>query len=157
MSTTDVMLVITIMLLLSMTAMNIHRSRLIDQVNENPCDGFSGPFSAIENRETFIGGYDQIDPLEEMTNHPKSRGTVPQSTQPQHTANLWKSSYSQAEADDSGMRNTSFSSDLLTPYRNEYKLRSANPESIEVRAPHAGDTIWEPSQDNTIEACCNRY
>lgn len=154
MATTDVLLIITIMLLVCVTVVNVRKSCGADVRARRLCDQFKNPYGYPE--DSFIDGvHDKPDALEEMTNHPAKRGLVPRIKQPQHTENMWKSAYSQAEADDRGVRNTTFSSDLLTPYRNEYKLRSVNPKHIEVRHPNADDTVWEPFKAGPIEGCSN--
>ena len=141
MATTDALLLIAIMLLISMTVITITRPRAYTP----PCDAFGNRLlSGITKREMFLGGsHDQPDSLEEITLEPMSRGLIPRAKQPQHTSNLWKSDLSQPAADDRGMRHTYFSSDLLTPYKNQHELLSVNPEYRPVKAPHVGDTVVE--------------
>ena len=144
MEITDALFLIAIMLLISMTVITVHRS-CAPRRARRMCDGFGNLLGGITQREAFLGGsHDQPDALEEVVLDTTSRGLVPRAVQPQHTANLWKSDFSQPKTDDQGMRHTSFSSDLLTPYKDQYKLLEVDPEYKPVRAPHVRDTVWEP-------------
>src|SRR6476661_9778612 len=51
----------------------------------------------------------QAPGLHEVVQHTRSRGYVPEATQPNHVANMWKSDYSQCDSDDAVERNEHYS------------------------------------------------
>lgn len=152
MGTTDVLLVVTIVLLLGVTGLNVNSGRQgrcpkpCPTYIPRPCEGFDNPFAEIERKEDMFishGNEYDADDIDEMTNHPRGRGLVPEIRQPQHTKNLWKSAYTQPNPDEMGRRHTYFSSDLLTPYRDQYSLLKVNPYNKEVKPPIMGSSIFE--------------
>lgn len=85
-----------------------------------------------EDKKTVIENFinDEIDnetDLDEVVYHPKSRGLIPDLKQPQHTKNLWKTDLSHPKLDSFGVSTSKFSSDLLTPLKNQFTLNKVNP------------------------------
>jgi hypothetical protein len=84
--------------------------------------------------------YNEID---EMRNHVFFQVAKPNFKQPQHTKNLWKSAYSQPITDDVGRRHSSFSSDLLTPFYNQYKMKRIGETNREVKPAAMKKMVFE--------------
>lgn len=159
MTTTDVLLVVTIVLLLAATGINMKEGTRTCPVPcptylPRPCgSGFQGnynPMASVESKENFVAGmtwddtYIEDNDVDEMRDHPRGRGLVPKSIyQKNNTENYWKVLTSQPGADDLGRRHTMFSSDLMTPYKNQHDLRKVNPYLREVKAAPVGSTLFE--------------
>lgn len=173
MTTTDVLLVVTIMLLFAATGINMKGGSKTCQApcsdyRSRKCEsGFQGnynPMASIESKENFISGmfleneYLEDNDVDEMRDHPKGRGLVPKSIyQKNNTENYWKVQSSQPYVDDLGRRHTRFSSDLMTPYKNQHKLRNVDPGLKEVKPALIGSTVFEkfsdiPYEDSQIES-----
>lgn len=163
MATTDVLLIVTIILLICATAINMKggsRTYPVPYPKYIPrsCDGNSG-FNNILSDGRFVSGMtwdEDASDVDEMTNHPRGRGLVPRVEQPQHTKNLWKSFPTQPDCDFLGRRHTHFSSDLLTPYKDQFKLMSVDPHLKEVKPAPIGYSVFEkfstPSHSDDVEA-----
>lgn len=152
MQTTDVLLVLTILLLLCATGVNMRSGSQTYPVPcttyvPRPCDsGFIGHGTgsadnfAGDNPLEYEGFSHDVD---EMVNHPQSRGLVPKVNQPHHTKNLWKSNHTQPGYDFLGRRHTWSSSDLLTPHKDQHTLNKVNPYYKEAKFPGMGSTLFE--------------
>jgi hypothetical protein len=159
MTTTDVLLVVTIVLLLTATGINMKGGTKKYPVSctkylPRPCSSdFQGnydPTASIKSQENFAasmnwdGTYIEDNDVDELRDHPKGRGLVPKSIhQKNNTQNYWKVRTSQPGADDLGRRHTRFSSDLMTPYKNQHDLRKVNPQLREVKPAPVGSTVFE--------------
>jgi hypothetical protein len=167
MTTTDVLLVVTIVLLLTATGINMKGGTRTCPVTcptylPRPCSsdfqGHYDPMYSTESQENFAasmtldGTYIEDNDVDEMRDHPKSRGLVPKSiNQKNNTKNYWKVRTSQPGADDLGRRHSKFSSDLTTPYKNQHDLRKVNPQLREVKPAPVGSTIFEKFSTHPYE------
>jgi hypothetical protein len=153
MGTTDVLLIITIVLLVAATEMNLsggkngrckaqHPTYVPRPSGKSEC---YNPFAEIERKEEmFTSGVDHEDnEIDELVNHPRKRGVVPTIKQPQHTKNLWKAEKTDPGYDDHGRRHSHFSSDLLTPYRDQYELLGVKSSNRTVKPPQMGSSVFE--------------
>ena len=147
--TTDVLLIVTVILLICATGINMKGGTRTCPVPcptyiPRPC-GSSG-FTSVRSDEGYVSGMtydDDFTDVDELTNHTRGRGLVPRVEQPQHTKNLWKAFSSQPDYDFLGRRHTYFSSDLLTPYKDQNKLRSVDPYLREVKPAPMGSSLFE--------------
>jgi hypothetical protein len=159
MTTTDVLLLVTIALLLAATSINMSGGKMKDPTAcptyiprrcGSSFKGHMNPMDSVESKENFVADkawddwYIEDNDVDEMRDHPKSRGIVPKSNyQKNNTQNYWKARASQPGVDDLGRRHTTFSSDLVTPFKNQHYLRKVNPELREVKPATVGSTIFE--------------
>lgn len=160
MNTTDVLLVVTIVLLLVATGVSIngepHKySEKYPVYNRHSCNHScrgKHNLNDVDYKKDFAkikcldDSYIEDNDVDEMCSHPKSRGLAPKSIYTKNnTQNYWKTQASQPDADDLGRYHTSFSSDLVTPYKNQHSLLGVNPDMMEVKHSPFGSTIFEKS------------
>jgi hypothetical protein len=159
MTTTDVLLVVTIVLLLAATGINMkgdlrqqpyHYPEYLPGSCESSFQRNSSPVYSNRNKENYVASvawddtYVENNDVDEIREHTKSRGLVPKSNyQKNNTKNYWKSYFSQPVVDNITRSNDMYSSDLMTPYRNQHKLRKVNPSLRKVKAPVVGSTLFE--------------